>query len=193
MLLLIAMIAPCANAQGAAGNYRIRAADVIPPAGISVGRYQRTIRPFENWTLICDENLDEDQMVCNITQTIENPDGQLAFSWSLAATLEGSPYMILRTMSSANPDGLVAFAFDGRDAPVEVRIDGCNATVCVGIVPVGPIFRAQIAARASPTISYQTTDGQKIILRAHFAGLAEALSALIGNSSTKYEKYHDVR
>ena len=159
-------------------DYRIKPSEVVVPPDLKLGDYQRTIRPFENWTLICDENLKVRQRVCNVTQIIENQAGQVAFSWSLAATKGGSPYMILRTAPIAKSDGLVSLRFDGRKDPVQIKLDGCSKVVCVGMLPVGPMMREQISKNAAPTISYPTTDGNTISVTATLKGLSTAVKAI---------------
>ncbi|MCO6181002.1 invasion associated locus B family protein [Ciceribacter sp. RN22] len=159
-------------------GYRIKPSEVIVPADVPVGEYRRIIRPFENWTLVCDENLKSHQMVCNISQTIEDASGRLAFSWSLAATREGKPFMILRVPPSATADGKISLGFADRKAAVEVALDGCNETVCVGVMPVGPIMREQIAKQGAPTVSYTLKEGRTVSVTASLAGLATALKAI---------------
>ena len=172
------------SGQHAAGQevissgFRIRPSDVALPADVKPGEYQRTIRPFENWTLVCDENLKARQKICNVTQTIENQAGQVAFSWSLAATNEGKPYMILRTAPVARSDGPVSLKFDGRKEPVKVQLDGCNTAVCVGMLPVGPIMREQISKNSAPTVSYPTRDGKTVSVTATLKGLSTAVEAI---------------
>jgi invasion protein IalB len=159
-------------------EYRIKPSDVALPPNVKPGNYQRTNRPFENWTLICDENLQARQKVCNVTQTIEDPAGRLAFSWSLAATKDGKPYMILRTAPDAKDSGLISLKFQGRTEPVKVHLDGCNATVCVGMLPVGPVVREQISKGTTPEVSYETTGGKTITLTATLKGLSKAVEAI---------------
>jgi invasion protein IalB len=159
-------------------DYRIKPSEVMVPPDLKLGDYQRTIRPFENWTLICDENLKVRQRVCNVTQIIENQAGQVAFSWSLAATKAGNPYMILRTAPVAKSDGLVSLSFDGRKEPVQIKLDGCSKVVCVGMLPVGPMMREQISKNAAPTVSYPTTDGRTISVTATLKGLSTAVKAI---------------
>jgi invasion protein IalB len=159
-------------------SYRIKPSDVAVPPDVELGKYQRIIRPFENWTLICDENLQSRSRVCNISQVIEDMSGKVAFSWSLAATKDGKPYMILRAQPNAKSDGLVSLKFEGRSQPVDVHIDGCNEAVCIGMLPVGPIMREQISKSAAPTISYPTTDGQTISVTASLKGLSAAVQAI---------------
>ncbi|NTF90283.1 invasion associated locus B family protein [Agrobacterium rhizogenes] len=167
-----------AGQEVASSNYRIKPSEVIVPSELKLGDYQRIIRPFENWTLICDENLKVRQRVCNATQIIENEAGQVAFSWSLAATKGGDPYMILRTAPVAKSDGRISLRFEGRKEPIQVRLDGCSKTVCVGMLPVGPILREQISKSSAPTISYPTMDGQTISVTAPLKGLSTAVKAI---------------
>ena len=61
-----------AGQEPVASGYRIKPSDVALPPDAKLGEYQRTTRPFENWTLICDENLQARQKVCNVTQIIED-------------------------------------------------------------------------------------------------------------------------
>lgn len=180
-LLMTCLLLPgslLAEQEPPAKDYRIRPSEVVVPPDVKLGDYLRIIRPFENWTLVCDENLEAQQKICNVTQIIEDQLGQLAFSWSLAATEEGKPYMILRTAPNAKSDGLISLKFEGRRDPVRVQIDGCNEVVCVGMVPVGPIMREQISKDAEPQISYTTTDGERVVVTATLKGLSTAVEAI---------------
>lgn len=175
--ILLSSAAASGQETGSPG-FRIKPSDVAVPEGVKPGQYQRIIRPFENWTLICDENLQKKQRVCNVTQIIENQTGQMAFSWSLAATQDGKPYMILRTAPIAKADGAVSLKFDGRKEPVQVTLDGCNQAVCVGMLPVGPVMREQIAKNTAPVVSYPTRDGRTITVTATLKGLAKAVESI---------------
>ncbi|MER8447762.1 invasion associated locus B family protein [Mesorhizobium sp. M1066] len=181
-LVALTCLVLCGGLVPAAGQvastYRIKPSDVVVPPEVKLGDYQRTIRPFDNWTLICDENLKARKKVCNVSQIIEDASGKMAFSWSLAATQDGKPYMILRTAPNARSDGLVSLKFDGQKQPIDVHLNGCNEMVCVGMLPVGPVMRRQISQNATPAISYSTVDGQTITVTATLKGLSEALSPL---------------
>ncbi|SFI04916.1 Invasion associated locus B (IalB) protein [Bosea sp. OK403] len=167
-----------AGQMPAGSDYRVKPSDVALPANAKLGSYRRITQPFENWILICDENLQTHQKICNVTQTIEDSAGRLAFSWSLAATKDGKPYMILRTTSDAKYPGLVALRFQGQANPLKVELDGCNAAVCVGMLPVGPAVREQIAKSAAPEVSYETTSGTTVTLAATLKGLSKAVEAI---------------
>lgn len=170
--------APAAGQEPSTQVYRIKPSEVVIPADVPTGQYQRTIRPFENWTLICDENLKERKKVCNITQIIEDPAGNSVFSWSLAATEDGKPYFLLRAPPNMPSDGKVSLYFDGRQNPVDVSLQGCNETVCIAMVPVGPILRGQIAKAANPKISFPTVSGETTTVTTSLAGLDKALAAI---------------
>lgn len=169
---------PAPPASPAPPAYRIKPSEVALPSNTKPGEYQRTIRPFENWTLICDENLGAREKVCNVTQIIEDQSGRMIFSWSLAATKDGKPYMIVRTAPHARSDDPVSFKFEGRRDPVNIQIDGCNEAVCVGMLPVGPIMREQISKNATPTISYMTADGKTVSVTAALKGLSTAVQTI---------------
>lgn len=158
--------------------YRIKASDVVVPADAPLGQYRRIIRSFENWALICNENLEAHQKVCNITQIVEDRTGSTVFSWSLAATGDGKPYFLLRTPPTTRSDGALSLQFEGRRSPVEVALQGCNEVVCIGMVPVGPILREQIGRGADSRISYVTATGETVTITASLKGLSKFLAAI---------------
>ena len=170
---------PNAVGQGAVSSgYRIKPSDVAVPAGVKLGDYQRTTRPFENWTLICDENLQARKKVCNISQSFVDQGQALVFSWSLAADEKGKPFLILRTPSQAGAGSKLALGFAGRKEPVSVQLQGCDASVCVGYVPVGPLLREQIGKETTVHVSYSLPSGATVSLDAPFKGLKTALSTI---------------
>jgi hypothetical protein len=133
--------------------FTIKPSEVVIPEGAELGKYRRTIHPFENWELRCDENLKAKKKICNITQTILDGQGQFAFSWSLAATENGKPMMILRTRSELGEGKPVTLSFPSRKEPVTVETNGCDSNVCVALLPVGPVMREQIAKESKVQVS----------------------------------------
>lgn len=177
-VLLLAGAPQAAGQEASSRTYAIKPSRVSVPDDVALGQYRRIIRPFENWTLICDENLETRKRVCNVTQVITDRTGGTAFSWSLAATSSGKPYMILRAPPAAESGGLVSLRFEGRRRPVDVRFDGCNEQVCVAKMPVGAFMRAQIGKKTTPRVSYTTRPGESVTVNAPLKGLASALSAI---------------
>jgi invasion protein IalB len=151
---------------------------VVIPEGAELAKYRRTIQPFENWELRCDENLKAKKKICNITQTILDRQGQFAFSWSLAATENGKPLMILRTRSGLGEGKAVILSFPSRKEPVTIETNGCDANVCVALLPVGPVMREQIAKEANVQVSYKDTAETTLVFEAPLKGLAAALAAI---------------
>nr|WP_245426485.1 invasion associated locus B family protein [Phyllobacterium bourgognense] len=156
----------------------MKPSEVAIPEGAELGRYRRTIQPFENWELRCDENLKAKKKICNITQTILDGQGQFAFSWSLAATENGKPLMILRTRSELGEGKPVTLSFPSRKEPVAVETNGCDSNVCVTYLPVGPVLREQIAKEANVQVSYSATGETTLVFEAPLKGLSAALAAI---------------
>lgn len=160
------------------GSYRIKPSEVVPPQGVPLGSYRRIIQPFENWNLICDENLKAKRKVCNISQSFIDQNQALIFSWSLAADEKGKPFMILRAPAHLGTGSKISLGIAGREKPVDVQLTACDSTVCVGYLPVGPILRQQIGNEATINVSYSPPSGAAVSLDAPFKGLKSALSAI---------------
>ncbi|MBB6303798.1 invasion protein IalB [Rhizobium leucaenae] len=86
--------------------------------------------------------------------------------------------MILRTAPVARSDGRISLKLEGRNEPIDVKLDGCSQTVCVGMLPIGPVMRDQISKNTAPTISYPTADGRTISVTANLKGLSTAVKAI---------------
>nr|WP_051440418.1 invasion associated locus B family protein [Ensifer aridi] len=174
--LLLAGGSPAAGQE--TGSYRIKPSEVVPPQGVPLGSYRRIIHPFENWDLICDENLKAKHKVCNISQSFIDQNQALVFSWSLAADEKGKPFMILRAPAELGTGSKISLGIAGRERPVDVKLSACDGAVCVGYVPVGPILRQQIGKEATINVSYSTPSGAAVSLDASLKGLNSALSAI---------------
>lgn len=168
--------------QPAAGQeaalYSIKPSDVVVPEGVALGSYRRVIHPFENWNLICDEDLQAKRKVCNISQAFIDRNQAVVFSWSLAGDESGKPFMILRAPSQLGSASKISLIVPGREKPVDVQVEACDASVCIGYVPVGPILREQISKETTVQVSYSMPTGATISLNAPFKGLKTALSAI---------------
>jgi invasion protein IalB len=178
MTCLLLSVPRAVGQEQATPAYRIKPSDVAVPPGVKLGDYQRTTRPFENWTLICDENLQARKKVCNISQSFVDQSQAMVFSWSLAADEKGKPFMILRTPSQAGAGSRLSLKLAGRKQAVDVQLQGCDASVCVGYVPVGPVLREQIGKETTVQVSYSLPSGATVSLDAPFKGLKTALSTI---------------
>lgn len=161
-------------------RYSIKPSEVVLPEGVALGQYRRVIRPFANWTLICDENLKKKQRVCNITQTIIDERGAMAFSWSLAGTSNGNPIMIIRVPASVGKGNPVQISFSSQKNPVNAKTEDCDQTICLILLPVGPVLREQINKQVDVRITYanpENGDGP-VVIGTTLKGLPTALAAI---------------
>lgn len=162
-----------------APQYRIKPAEISLPNTATLGQYQRIIRPFLNWTLVCDEDLTNKRKLCNISQKIVKADDQLVFSWSLATAENGNPLFILRIPQNAVPAQFIELNLLDDSKPIHTPIKGCNSTVCVAYVTVDKKLRAKISEKAIVEISFSVGDPTELIkFRLPFEGLSDALATL---------------
>jgi invasion protein IalB len=155
--------------------FRVRLTDIAIPAGASLGEVRRTIQPFPNWTLICDENLKARTKVCNVTQSFVDAAGATAFSWSLAATEGGKPLFILRAPASVGPDGTISVK-PASGKPLAAAVQACDAAICIATLPFGRALGDEITRGEPVTISYDA--GRPVALSAPLNGLAKAIAAI---------------
>lgn len=160
-------------------GYVVKPSDVALPADVPLGQYRRMTQPFQNWTLICDENLAKKQKVCNISQTVVNAAGATVFSWSLAATQDGQPFFILRMPPTVGEGRTIQLDLRDGGSVVAVPVKGCDATVCIAYQQVGPRLRAAVDKGLAVQVSYAAgSPPDTVSFRAPFQGLANALAAI---------------
>jgi invasion protein IalB len=171
--------AASAAAQPAlAPTYTVKPSDVVVPEGETLGEFRRMIQPFKNWTLICDESLKSKQRVCNITQTIVNAQGAVAFNWSLVATAEGKPLMVMRVPAAAGVGQPIELAMGAKPDRIIAQTDHCDAGFCFATIAIGDMLRRHIHAATPCRVSYQLPQTGPIVLEAPLDGLSGALSKL---------------
>ncbi|ENN86543.1 hypothetical protein RHSP_64232 [Rhizobium freirei PRF 81] len=160
-------------------GHTVKPSDVALPVDVPPGQYRRITQPFQNWTLICDENLVKKQKVCNITQTVVNAAGTTVFSWSLAASQDGQPFFILRTPPTVGQGRTIQLDLRDGGSVVAVPVKGCDATVCIAYQLVGPRLRAAVEKGLAVQVSYAAgSPPDTVSFRAPFQGLANALAAI---------------
>ncbi len=168
---------PAAQEPAAPPDFAVQPPAVSPPPGVELGKFRRIIQPFENWTLVCDEDLGRRQRVCNIRQEIAAPGAGIVFSWALSATEEGRPMMLLTVPAKVGVGNKVRLEFDGGTTFL-AEIAACNADGCNGLVPVGPQMRRHIEEGLDVGISFTVAGFGDIAFRAPLKGLSQALAAL---------------
>lgn len=152
----------------------VKPTDIVIPDGAVLGQIRRTFHPFPNWTLICDEDLKARTKVCNVTQTFVDSSGATVFSWSLAATENGSPVFILRAPASIGPDGTITLRLsDARE--IVVPVEACDPNVCIATFRLGNDVRGMIQ-QAQP-VTFRLS-GETTSILAPLYGLAKAVAAI---------------
>lgn len=179
-LILIAGAALLASASSAAtvapAGFSVKPSDVVVPEGETLGQFRRSIQPFRNWILICDESLSARRSVCNITQTIVDARGAPAFAWSLLATKTGAPLMMMRAPPTLGVGAQIDVALGAQEAIV-AQTDRCDVAFCYATVAVGDMLRRHIQAGTASTVTY-AAGGMVTQLQAPLDGLYEALAGL---------------
>ncbi|MBB4611555.1 invasion protein IalB [Sphingomonas yabuuchiae] len=160
-------------------GFRVKPSDITLPEGLPAGQYRRIFQPFPNWTLVCDENLQKKQKICNVARTIQGPDGGTVFSWSLAAAQDGQPIFILRVPTNVGMGGLIRLVLPDGGAPVPIAVQGCNPTICLAYQSVSQRLRTAVEQGVTVEISYGSGSPPKPVrFFAPLAGLAAALAAI---------------
>ncbi|MTV16604.1 MULTISPECIES: invasion associated locus B family protein [Bradyrhizobium] len=179
---LAAAIWLCAAADAAAQGapppaYAVKPSDVVVPEGETLGEFRRMIQPFKNWTLICDESLKSKRRVCNVTQSIVNAQGAVAFNWSLIATADGKPLMAMRIPAAAGVGARIELAMGDSPDHIVAQTDRCDPNFCFATIAIGNVLRRHIRAATPCLVSYQLPQGP-IVLEAPLDGLSGVLAKL---------------
>ena len=160
-----------------ASGYAVKPSDVAVPAGETLGEFRRMIQPFRNWTLICDESLKSKRRVCNVTQSIVNAQGAIAFNWSLVATADGKPLMMMRIPAGAGAGQPIELAMGDSPDRIVAQTDHCDANFCFATVAIGNVLKRHIHAATPCRVTYQLPQGP-VVLEAPLDGLSVVLSKL---------------
>lgn len=172
------LIEPEAGAPDPAPAYRLKPADIAVPEGAPRGSVRRLIQPFGPWTLICDEDLRVREKICNVSQTILDSSGAVAFSWSLSATRAGAPAFILRAPVAGTLHPLLTL-WIAAAGPREIDLARCDARQCLDFLPVTPGLLAAIRAGAAVEVAYRADPAAAPVrLSTTLDGLAGALAAI---------------
>lgn len=178
-LALAIWLGASARAQGAPPpGYAVKPSDVVIPEGETLGEFRRMIQPFRNWTLICDESLKSKHRVCNVTQSIVNAQGAVAFNWSLIATADGKPLMAMRTPAAAGVGAQIDLAMGDSADHIVAQTDHCDANFCFATIAIGNVLRRHIRAATPCLVSYQLPKAGLIVLEAPLDGLSGVLAKL---------------
>ncbi|KAA6205495.1 MAG: invasion-associated locus B family protein [Candidatus Tokpelaia sp.] len=172
------LLSPPARGQNGGGTapYSLRPPPLSVPAG-EPGAVRRSIMQFYQWTLICDTVFADKTQVCNVSQAVWDAGNMVIFSWSLAASDKGDPFLLLRTLPDTDTKSPVRIALKGTNQAVNVAFVGCNAALCLAQTPVGPFLTQAIRKQSNITVSYRSAGRGVLSFDTSFLGLKEAVAA----------------
>lgn len=175
LLAMITLLLP-ELAVHAQPEFRVRPSSVTVPDGVPIGHYRRIIHPFENWTLVCDDNLFSKIRLCDIRQEVEIVGAGVIFSWALTASENGPPMMKLLGPAGIGVHGEIILTFsDGMTH--RVKMLSCNSSICLGHSPAGPKTQHHITAELPINISFNINELGNISFSVPMKGLKDALKA----------------
>jgi len=86
--------------------------------------------------------------------------------------------MLLRVPATASQSSPLAVSFPGRPRPIFLTYKGCDSSICLAMMPVGPLTRENIEKESDVTVTYIISTEHKIEIVVPLKGLREALSAI---------------
>jgi invasion protein IalB len=178
-----AQIAPAANGPSVPNSQsRVNFVSAVQPGDkVAPGDLVRTIRPFNHWSLICDQLLGR-KRVCQL-QTSARTDQGGTVTWDIAPVKATGPkgeaierpMSLLRLPRDAQPEGGVSIGVEGLERAT--RIDGCDAAGCAS----GSLFEGKlvelVAGTSTVTVSFDRGGKRERAIIA-MAGFKEAVEAI---------------
>lgn len=86
--------------------------------------------------------------------------------------------MLIRVPSRVDRHKPIAVSFPERSKPVLLSYKGCDDSVCLALLPVGPITREHIDKDSNVTIMFSGRDNAPTEIIAPLKGLRIALTAI---------------
>lgn len=170
-------IGALAGARDNLAGYSLRPPPLSAPSG-APGAVRRTIMQFYDWTLICDATAAEKKQICNVSQALWDSQNAVVFSWSLAASDKGEPFMLLRTAPDTDIKTPLRLAVSGAAKVIALDFVGCNDALCMAQTPVGPVLTRAIGNEGDIAVSYRTASKGMLQFSLPLRGLKAAVAAI---------------
>ena len=137
------------------------------------GDYSRTVRPFGDWTQVCDD-VRGGRHLCYV-ETIARKDG-LSIGWRIARTRDGRSMALIILPRDASVENGVTVEFGEMSRTAKPLI--CDKTLCVATFPVdGPML--SLFARQTAATIYFRRSGNPVSIVAGLRGMSFALVDLM--------------
>ncbi|UGY16322.1 invasion associated locus B family protein [Bradyrhizobium septentrionale] len=143
-----------------------------PGKSVAAGDYTRTIRPFLDWTQICDE-VRNVRRICYL-ETISRDDAAL-LNWRIALTKDGRSMALIMLPRDSSAEVGVAVTFGGFTRIAKPLI--CDQALCVATFPADSALISLLVREDHATIVFERV-GKPIAMMASLRGLMSALTDL---------------
>jgi invasion protein IalB len=154
-----------------------------PGKAVGVGDYTRTVRPFLDWTQICDA-VRGGRRICYL-ETIARQAGAPPIGWRVALTQDGRSMALVIMPADANPAAGATVEFGGLARTMKPLV--CDQSVCVGTFPVDGPMMSLLVREASASIRFER-GGKQQAITASLRGMGAALVDLSPKPSAPREK-----
>jgi invasion protein IalB len=146
---------------------------VLPGEKVAPGNFVRTIRPFNEWSLNCDQLLGV-RRVCTLETSVRGSDGA-EIVWRLANLSNGLLAMVVRTPRDLDEAYGLHYGAEGMEK-TEKGLK-CGQSFCVLVAPFGGKTAEFVLGAATVTIGY-SRGGRPQSANVPMAGFKEALDAI---------------
>lgn len=149
---------------------------ILPKATSDNGDVLKMSRGFGDWKLSCDMQLDLNERVCRIEQSITHASGE-KLTWKIATKPNGRPVIVFDFSDKIDPAAGLEVSFSGFEKSLAATEWACDsAGKCqTSMDIIGPVAGWFSDA---PQIAFSfTREGQKVKLDASMKGFQQAMAA----------------
>lgn len=160
---------------GTQGKAKAPELAILPKGAVDNGDVLKMTRAFGDWTLSCDMQLDLNERVCRIEQSIAHG-GADKLTWKIATKPNGRPIIVFDFSDKIEPASGLEVSFSGFEKSLPANDWACDNGKCqTSMDIIGPVAGWFSDA---PQISFSfTRDGKKVKLDASMKGFQQAMAA----------------
>lgn len=164
-----------AKFTGSQGKAKAPDLAVLPKGAVDNGDVLKMTRAFGDWSLSCDMQLELNERICRIEQSIASGSDE-KLNWKIATKPNGRPVIVFDFSDKIDPGPGLEVSFSGFEKSLAATEWSCDAGKCqTSMDIVGPVAGWFSDA---PQISFSfTRDGQKVRLNASMKGFQQAMAA----------------
>ncbi len=166
---------PKVRFTGSQGKAKAPDLAVLPKGTVDNGDVLKMTRAFGDWSLSCDMQLDLNERICRIEQSLASGADE-KLNWKIATKPNGRPVIVFDFSDKIDPGPGLEVSFSGFEKSLAATEWACDAGKCqTSMDIVGPVAGWFSDA---PQIAFSfTRDGQKVRLNASMKGFQQAMAA----------------